>query len=504
MYLPEECTSGSLNSNLPTMGDTWQIDIDTTNGKVLWWNPSDIWNQAWQAEISDFSNMHHIVMVFGGGIFDLNVDNSFLKTRYNPADVSFPTSTSVNVANGATTRIIGEKITLTSVTSYQLKFTIYGASICFGLISSSDITTVLLEGGGFNAHWGVCVGATYKIAVVCPCDACYAGCGTCSGPFPQNCSACLPNLFFNSDSECVGCDTACSVCSGSTPNQCSVCNPGYFLQPASTTCLSTCPDGYYKDTTNNICAACHTACSACTGSSNTECSTCNPGYFLQPPPATTTCINSCPPGYGGDSTTRTCVQCHTYCSICTGSLSTQCSACKPGYFLQPAPAVTTCSSTCPARYWGNTVTRTCMACNDACAVCLDETNSQCTACNSGYFLQPSSTICLNSCPTTGYWQDTTNHRCATCHIYCAICSGAGNAQCSACNSGYFKHPSANMCSNSCPTGYWKDTTNHICAPCDTSCMVCLDGTNTQCTTCKTGYFKQPSSIICLNSCPTGY
>ena len=131
-------------------GQTWQIDIDTTIGKVLWWDINGSINKGRQATISDFSNMYHIVMVFGGGIFDVNVNNNFLKTRYNDLHVTYPTSTRVNVANGATTRIIGEKITTTSVTSYQLTFTSYGSNICFGLISASDVNAVTLDGGDFT------------------------------------------------------------------------------------------------------------------------------------------------------------------------------------------------------------------------------------------------------------------------------------------------------------------------------------------------------------------
>ena len=86
------CTEASYHELLPSTGKTWQIDIDTTAGKVLWWNPNDAWNKARQYIVPDFSDMYHLVMVFGGGTFELNVDNSFLKTRYDPARVSFPTS----------------------------------------------------------------------------------------------------------------------------------------------------------------------------------------------------------------------------------------------------------------------------------------------------------------------------------------------------------------------------------------------------------------------------
>ena len=501
------CSSGVYTTNLPMAGQTWQIDIDTTIGKVLWWDINGSINKGRQATISDFSNMYHIVMVFGGGIFDVNVNNNFLKTRYNDLHVTYPTSTRVNVANGATTRIIGEKITTTSVTSYQLTFTSYGSNICFGLISASDVNAVTLDGGDFTTHWGVCTGNTYpvgQLAIVCPCVNCAVGCATCFGAGSYDCTACAPGYYF--DSYCKSCHVSCSVCTSSFQNACSECSSGYFLWPSSTTCSSSCPTGYAKDSSSNTCVQCHASCSQCTGSS-TQCSVCNAEYFKQPAPDDTTCSSSCPAGYAGDSTTRTCVQCDISCSVCTGTGNTQCSACNLGYFIQPAPAATTCSSSCPVGFWKDIDNRSCAPCNAACAVCTGPDKTQCSECNSGYFLQPSGTGCLDSCPSPGYWQDTTNHVCATCNTACSVCTGSSDTQCSACKSGFFlqPEPDATTCSSSCPLGFWEDTTNHICVPCNVACVLCSDGTHTQCTACSPGYFLQPSpSTVCLNACPDGY
>ena len=536
----QDCSSGSYSSFLPTPGRVWQIDIDTTYGKVLWWETTGYTNYGRQASISDFSNMYHIVMVFGGGTFDLNIDNSFLKTKYDSDYVTFPTSTRVNVANGATTRIIGEKITTTSVTSYQLTFTSYGADMCFGLISTSDVDSVTLNGGDFNAHWGVCVaGATSQLTTVCPCGNCIStGCTTCVGAGWSDCTSCKPGFYL---SDCSGsCHAYCSVCTGPSNTECSACKSGYFLQPASTTCDSNCPStAHWKDTINNICVnscpigyyegytsdecmPCHAACSKCEDGTHTFCLACNDGYFLQP--SSTTCLSNCPsgkwkdtannicvdscpsPGYWQDTTNHICADCHTACSVCTGSSNTQCSACKPGYFLQPAPDVTTCLSTCPVGYWKDDTNNKCMPCNVACAVCTGSASTQCSACKTGFFLQPSGTECLNSCPSPGYWQDTTNHICADCHTACSVCTGSSDTQCSTCKSGYFLQPAPDdtTCSSTCPVGYWQDTDNHICASCNAACAACTGSASTQCSACKSGYFLQPNSATCLDSCPIGY
>ena len=444
-------------------------------------------------------------MVFGGGTFELNVDNSFLKTRYNPAYVSYPDSTTVVVASGATTRIIGEPITTTSVRSYQLKFTSYGTNMCFGLISAANVNTIALEGGDFSAHWGVCVGATYptgQLATVCPCEKCANnGCDTCDGPNPEHCSLCIPGYFMPG---CQACNYACAACFGLASNQCSACKTGFFLQPSSTTCADECPSGYWKDTTNHICAPCNAACTTCLDETNTQCSTCNTNYYLQPPPAGTTCDSTCPNGYWRDDTINKCQPCHNSCSICTGPGNDQCSACNSGFFRQPAPSDTTCLNSCPVGYWKDTDTNVCTSCQGWCSVCIGPTNINCTACNPGYYLLPApSTTCSNYCPS-GSWKDDANHVCVGCYTSCSQCTGSLDTQCSACKSGYFLQPSVASCVNTCPTGYFGNSASNTCEACDSACLVCTGSLNTQCSACKSGYFLQPSSTICLNSCPDEY
>ena len=53
----------------------------------------------------------------------------------------------------------------------------------------------------------------------------------------------------------------------------------------------------------------------------------------------------------------------------------------------------------------------CEACDSACATCTGGSSSQCTSCNSGFFLQPSSTTCLDTCPTSYYYADSSTNTC---------------------------------------------------------------------------------------------
>ena len=105
-----------------------------------------------------------------------------------------------------------------------------------------------------------------------------------------------------------------------------------------------------------------------------------------------------------------CKACHSVCAVCTGGTSNDCSSCNSGYFLQPSS--TTCASTCPSNYYGNPTTKTCSACHSYCSTCSGTSNTQCSACKSGYYLQPSSsTTCLDTCPTPSYYADSSTNTC---------------------------------------------------------------------------------------------
>ena len=86
------------------------------------------------------------------------------------------------------------------------------------------------------------------------CEQCMEYCSLCTSI--EDCSQCEPNYYFNSVSkECVQCDFSCTKCDSSG---CTVCNPGYFL--LNRVCYSSCPEGYWEDSSLNACRNCTLNC----------------------------------------------------------------------------------------------------------------------------------------------------------------------------------------------------------------------------------------------------
>ena len=127
-------------------------------------------------------------------------------------------------------------------------------------------------------------------------------------------SCSLINKYNNyTDRTCGTCDISCLNCVGPFKNQCLSCNNSlgltfynsYCLQNCSnnqflylngtqTTCLSTCPDGYYAGVNSSLglCQPCNAKCKTCFGSMDYQCFGCvNPFYFYTDNFA---CLNTCP------------------------------------------------------------------------------------------------------------------------------------------------------------------------------------------------------------------
>lgn len=73
------------------------------------------------------------------------------------------------------------------------------------------------------------------------------------------------------------------------------------------TCVSHCPLGHYEDIASRRCRRCYKGCERCVGQSAGDCLSCRRGLYLNI--LNSSCINTCPPGYFADESKWT----HPWC-----------------------------------------------------------------------------------------------------------------------------------------------------------------------------------------------
>lgn len=73
---------------------------------------------------------------------------------------------------------------------------------------------------------------------------------------------------------------------------------------------------------NHSCADCHSSCSSCNGSSESQCILCKPNRFS----LEGKCLTSCPDGFYGDKKRKECLPCPTGCATCSSDTCLTCKA----------------------------------------------------------------------------------------------------------------------------------------------------------------------------------
>ena len=253
-----------------------------------------------------------------------------------------------------------------------------------------------------------------------------------------------------------------------------------MLNFGTTTCSANCPDGQY-DSGSKTCLQCSTFCATCSSNSS-NCLSCNTlggvGYYLH----SAACIITCPDLFYENTTNLQCAACDAACAICTGPSKSECSQCKNDgandYYLEYG--TTTCSQTCPVgQYQDTSGTFQCLLCASSCDTCLN-TSSNCQTCafsttiGANVFL--SGTQCLLACPA-GFWGDTSNHQCTSCHVGCAVCTDASLTTCTSCRNDtstqYYKEIGINTCATTCPAGQFiSASVSNLCQACSITCITC--------------------------------
>ncbi|KAL4493947.1 hypothetical protein ABPG72_021964 [Tetrahymena utriculariae] len=376
------------------------------------------------------------------------------------------------------------------------------------------------------------------------CTPCDSSCLTCSGSQSNQCLSCQSPRFFQASSStcvlacnlnqysqttpvpvCQNCDSSCATCSGPANTNCLSCSGSNFLDSTTNSCVTTCPNGTYKNTTNNKCSPCDPTCTTCNGPSNSQCLSCTlPKYYQSSTgqcvdncnlnyktnclscsgsqfldSATNSCVTTCPNGTYQNLSNNQCSPCDPTCTTCNGPTSSQCLTCTlPKYFQLTSGQ---CVNNCNTNQYQDNSSVTCQNCNSNCASCSGGAQNNCLSCSGSLFLDLNTNTCVSNCPLS-YYKNTTNNQCSKCNSSCATCNGGSIYNCLSCNIPLYFEPLTNTCVSSCLSGQYKDTLTDTCLKCDSTCSTCSIGGANGCSSCVLPLYYQASSSSCVQSCQT--
>ncbi|EGR31372.1 leishmanolysin family protein, putative [Ichthyophthirius multifiliis] len=279
------------------------------------------------------------------------------------------------------------------------------------------------------------------------------------------------------------------------------------------TCRPTCFKGFYQN--NGVCSQCHSSCSICTGPLANQCTACQFLTYLDG----TSCVETCPSNKIPNEQTKLCESCSNGCLVCTSS--TTCSQCDVSlnYVLSNGFCVKnmTCDSSCLA--CSGTATY-CTKCSSP--LFLDKVLAKCvvsTSCPSTTFANTTNQECTN-CTLTGCTKCLNSSTCSTCAVGyrlvgsvcsnctspCLTCQSTSSTSCLSCEL-ITQFLNGNSCVTTCPVGTYPDTFTKLCKACSlTGCSACSSAT--VCTTCTSEYTLISNTCVipslCTFPCQTCY
>jgi hypothetical protein len=326
------------------------------------------------------------------------------------------------------------------------------------------------------------------------------------------------NSTNNAYVKCYQSCQTCSSLGDSNNNKCSSCQSGYYPLPDNAAqCLlpNSIVDGYFWDATNSKYIKCYNSCSRCTtlgNSANNQCQACAINYFSLPD-NTSQCFpsNTTMNSYFWDSTNSRYLQCYQACKTCSASGAvdnSQCTTCNDGYYPLPdnSPQCYPPGTSLNLYFWDSTNTKY-VKCHQACKTCAslgDATMTQCTQCNTGYFplIDNSAQCLLPNVAVTGYYWNSANSIYSKCFSSCKTCSQAGDSthnNCLTCSANFFNlqdDTTSCLAPNLSMISYIWDANNNIYSKCYSSCATCsAPGTQTshKCLTCAPNNYPLPDN-----------
>ncbi|KAK6644158.1 Furin-like protease 2 [Polyplax serrata] len=329
------------------------------------------------------------------------------------------------------------------------------------------------------------------------CWPCHESCETCAGPGQDSCLICAPahlrvtdlavciqqcpdGYYENTEQgTCVPCQPNCASCVD-RPDYCTSCD--HHLVMFDHKCYAACPT-YSYETEDYNCAACHSSCETCNGSSETQCITCRPGRFSY----NGQCLTVCPVGHYADKKRKECLSCPKGCETCSNSL---CLSCEKDWSLnKKGKCVPNGSVKCDSsEYYDGSH---CRPCHSTCETCISGGEEGCLSCPSSLLLQNGK--CLQECLEGTYMEQG---QCTPCLHTCKSCVSRLN--CTSCETGL--QLQSGECRSSCADGYYSD--RGVCSKCYLSCKTCSGPRRDHCITCPLGW--QLAAGECYPECPEGF
>lgn len=353
----------------------------------------------------------------------------------------------------------------------------------FNCAACDQITSLCLTCSGSATTCTSCMGSNFLSGSTCV--------ASCSGSLSvadmvhMTCVASCPSYLLAVSSTCV-------FCSNGTYFYNNACQSNCSINGSST---------YYADETYHACMQCNSQCKTCDGPYAENCTSClssgNPYLLLK------MCWSICPKGFYANPTSGKCEVCPvqlscTACKYDNTTLSAYCTSCIYGTFFFSTNS--TCLTSCSTNQYQNTWNNSCTTCDSSCATCNGPSSFSCLSCPGVNNLLTNSTggYCLGTCPTaSGYVKVGTT--CQPCDSTCITCNGIDASQCSTCQSSYYLYNG--YCRYICPSGTYPDSTTQQCLPCDGTCSYCFNGTAQSCTSCSGSLYLY--NFTCSSTCPSG-
>ncbi|KCV67592.1 TKL protein kinase [Fonticula alba] len=348
------------------------------------------------------------------------------------------------------------------------------------------------------------------------CQPCHDSCAGCQGPGPGHCTACrgpaAPILwagachagcpagtFLDDDAQgtCLPCHVSCATCSGPGPDQCTAC-PASRALGLEGLCLDACPPGTFAEATatgGQVCRPCAGPCVLCAGPGESQCTACPEPLLLE----AGRCVDSCARGHAACQSRGQCQACPAGCASCDIELdqvsgcAVYCTACRAGHFLSPTTG--RCEAHCPAgEFVRSADDPVCHGCDAGCLSCHGQAD-WCTGCPDGQaaWLSVDTGTCLSACPAEAHAQVPAERLCLACPAGCERCAAppatpvchlaadgrltcAPVATCDRCAAGLLRLLGS-TCVEHCPAGFYDDwpASPPACAPCHPKCTGACSG-----------------------------